>query len=42
LIKPIIATLNLGYIIPAPAFFALRFVKSLSQIDRGAIAAYFG
>lgn len=42
LIKPIIATLILGCIIPALAFFALRFVKSLSQIDRGAIAAHYG
>ena len=42
LLKPIIATLILGCIIPALAFFALKFVKSLSQIDRGAIAAHYG
>ena len=42
LIKPIITTLILGCIIPALAFFALKFVKSLSQIDRGAIAAHYG
>ena len=42
LVKPIIATLILGCLIPALAFFALKFVKSLSQIDRGAIAAHYG
>lgn len=40
--KPVIATLILGCIIPALAFFALKFVKSLTQIDRGAIAAHYG
>jgi hypothetical protein len=38
----VIATLILGCIIPALAFFALKFVKSLTQIDRGAIAAHYG
>lgn len=42
LIKPVIATLILGCLIPALAFFALRFVKSLNEIDRGAIAAHYG
>ena len=40
--KPLIATLILGCIIPALAFFILKFVKSLNQIDRGAIAAHYG
>lgn len=40
--KPVMATLILGCIIPALAFFVLRFVKSLTQIDRGAIAAHYG
>jgi hypothetical protein len=40
--KPVIATLILGCIIPALAFFALRFIKSLTEIDRGAIAAHYG
>ena len=40
--KPVIATLILGCLIPALAFFALRFVNSLTQIDRGAIAAHYG
>jgi hypothetical protein len=38
----VIATLILGCIIPALAFFALRFIKSLTEIDRGAIAAHYG
>jgi len=42
LIKPITATLILGCIIPALAFFVLRYVKSLNEIDRGAIAAHYG
>ena len=40
--KPIIATLILGCIVPALAFFALKFIKSLTEIDRGAIAAHYG
>ena len=40
--KPVTATLILGCIIPALAFFVLRLVKSLTQIDRGAIAAHYG
>jgi hypothetical protein len=40
--KPLIATLILGCIIPALAFFILKFVKLLNQIDRGAIAAHYG
>lgn len=42
LIKPIIATLVLGCIIPTLAFLFLRYVKSLNEIDRGAIAAHYG
>lgn len=42
LIKPVIATLILGCLVPALAFFALKFVRSLSEIDRGAIAAHYG
>jgi len=42
LIKPIIATVILGCIIPALAFFVLKYVRSLTQIDRGAIAAHYG
>ena len=42
LAKPVVATLILGCIIPALAFFVLKFIKSLSEIDRGAIAAHYG
>ena len=42
LVKPIIATLILGCIIPALAFLILRYVKALNEIDRGAIAAHYG
>lgn len=42
LAKPVIATLILGCLIPAIAFFILKFIKSLSEIDRGAIAAHYG
>lgn len=42
LAKPVVATLILGCLIPALAFFALTFIKSLSEIDRGAIAAHYG
>jgi hypothetical protein len=42
LAKPLVATLILGCLIPALAFFVLRFIKSLSEIDRGAIAAHYG
>lgn len=42
LAKPVITTLILGCLIPALAFFVLKFIKSLSEIDRGAIAAHYG
>jgi len=42
LAKPVVATLILGCIIPALAFFLLKIIKSLSEIDRGAIAAHYG
>ncbi len=42
IVKPVVATLILGCLIPALAFFALRFIKSLTEIDRGAIAAHYG
>ncbi len=42
LAKPVVATLILGCIIPALAFFLLKLIKSLSEIDRGAIAAHYG
>jgi len=39
---PIFATLALGSLIPLIAFALLKFVRKLSLIDRGAIAAHYG
>jgi hypothetical protein len=39
---PILATLILGVTIPVLAFFILKFMKKLSVIDRGALAAHYG
>ena len=42
LIKPLLATIVLGLIIPALAYVILLGVKRLRDIDRGAIAAHYG
>lgn len=42
IIKPIIATLILGCLIPALAFLTLKLIKNINQVDRGAIAAHYG
>ena len=42
IIKPIIATLILGCLIPALAFLILKLIKNINQVDRGAIAAHYG
>jgi hypothetical protein len=39
---PILGTLLLGVTIPVLAFFILKFMKKLSVIDRGALAAHYG
>lgn len=39
---PLIATILLGTIIPVLAFLALRAIKNLNSIDRGAISAHYG
>lgn len=39
---PILGTLLLGVTIPVLAFFMLKFMKKLSVIDRGALAAHYG
>lgn len=39
---PLIATVILGILIPILAFVALRFVKKLGEVDRGAISAHYG
>lgn len=42
IVPPLIATVLLGCLIPFLAFFALRFVKRLNEVDRGAISAHYG
>ena len=39
---PALATLALGLVIPALAFWVLRFLTKLDSINRGALAAHFG
>ena len=39
---PLIVTVILGTLIPFFAFFALKFVRRLNEIDRGAISAHYG
>jgi hypothetical protein len=39
---PILGTLILGVTIPVLAFFMLKFMKKLSVVDRGALAAHYG
>jgi hypothetical protein len=42
ILRPLIATLLLGTIIPLFAFTALKTIRNLSEIDRGAISAHYG
>ena len=39
---PIVTCLALGIVLPILAFIALRFLTSIPQMDRGAIAAHYG
>ena len=39
---PALATLGLGIIIPLIAFMALKMVRKINDLDRGAIAAHYG
>lgn len=41
-IAPAAVTILLGLLIPLVAFFSLKLIKELSQLDRGAIAAHYG
>ncbi len=41
-IKPALATLLLGILIPLSAFFILKLIRKLNDMDRGAIAAHYG
>jgi len=42
LLVPSATTILLGVLIPLMAFYLLRFIKVLSDIDRGSIAAHYG
>ena len=42
IIKPIIATVALGVIIPTLAYSILKLIRNLKQIDRGSLAAHYG
>ncbi len=39
---PIVGTIALGLLIPTLAFIALKLVKRIDDVDRGAIAAHYG
>lgn len=41
-LAPAVSTIMLGILIPLVAFFSLKLIKGLSQVDRGAIAAHYG
>ncbi|MDA2984729.1 MAG: sodium-dependent bicarbonate transport family permease [Actinomycetota bacterium] len=41
-LAPAVATLFLGVFIPLIAFFTLKVIKGLNQIDRGSLAAHYG
>ncbi|MBU6348400.1 MAG: sodium-dependent bicarbonate transport family permease, partial [Actinomycetales bacterium] len=40
--KPLVATVLLGIVIPVVAFFTLRFITKIDELNRGAIAAHYG
>ncbi|MFM7491456.1 MAG: sodium-dependent bicarbonate transport family permease [Actinomycetota bacterium] len=42
LAQPLLATILLGTLIPILAFIALKLIKNLNEIDRGAISAHYG
>ncbi|MFM7139223.1 MAG: sodium-dependent bicarbonate transport family permease, partial [Actinomycetes bacterium] len=42
IIKPSLTTLIIGSIIPFLAFYFLKFVKNLTDIQRGSMAAHYG
>jgi len=41
-LKPALATILLGVLIPLVAFYSLKFIRSINDMDRGAIAAHYG
>jgi hypothetical protein len=42
ILAPGLVTLACGLLIPALAFFTLKFIRALNDIDRGSIAAHYG
>lgn len=42
ILKPALATLGMGLLIPLMAFYTLKLVRKLNDIDRGAFAAHYG
>ena len=41
-VKPALATLALGIAIPVTAFYVLKLIRKVNDMDRGAIAAHYG
>ncbi len=41
-LKPAIATIFLGIMIPVVAFLSLKLIRTLNDMDRGALAAHYG
>lgn len=41
-LRPALGTIFIGILIPLIAFFTLRLIKNLSEVDRGSIAAHYG
>ena len=42
ILTPGLVTLTLGVVIPVLAFYSLRLIRALSDIDRGSLAAHYG
>lgn len=42
IISPAILTLLIGTLVPVAAFFVLKLIRTLSDLDRGSIAAHYG
>ena len=40
--KPALASIFLGVLIPVVAFYSLKFIRNINDMDRGAIAAHYG
>ncbi len=40
--KPALASIFLGILIPVVAFYSLKFIRNINDMDRGAIAAHYG